>query len=356
MAVEIYRNTNIYIACPANVATGGPELLHQLGFHFINDLNIKAFMYYYDFDNNKFKSPMHPEYRFYGVPHVLELPEKQDVQENIFIVPEVLSGLQLLFKYKNIRKGIWFLSVDNYYYSKITKKYFFLLRVFNKVGKLLNKKSLFGIAPENNLKYLAVKYDYRKDSLLKLANFYMTNSYRNMYWFKELKPLYYLSEYLNIEFLNIQINISEKENIVIFNPKKGFEFTGKIIDSTQGIKFIPLINMNRIEVINMLKKAKVYIDFGNHPGKDRLPREAAILRCCVITGKRGSAAFYEDIPIPDEYKFEDKKENIPKIICKILECFGNYEKKYKDFDYYREVIKQEPQKFVEDVKKIFVKV
>jgi hypothetical protein len=114
--------------------------------------------------------------------------------------------------------------------------------------------------------------------------------------------------------------------------------------------------MTKEEIIKTLQRAKVYIDFGNHPGKDRIPREAAILGCCVITGKRGSAAFFEDVPIPDEYKFEDKEENIPKIIEKIKDCFRNFEERYKDFEYCREVIRNEPQKFVEDIKKIFVKV
>ncbi len=39
---------------------------------------------------------------------------------------------------------------------------------------------------------------------------------------------------------------------------------------------------------------------------------------------------------------------------KIKDCFENFEKRYRDFDYYRRVIKNEPQKFVEDLKKIFV--
>ena len=184
----------------------------------------------------------------------------------------------------------------------------------------------------------------------------MTNSYRGMEWFRNLQPLYYLSEYLNEEFLKTQIDLSKKENIVAYNPKKGFAFTKKIIKKAKDVKFIPLINMSRDEVIKTLQRAKVYIDFGNHPGKDRIPREAAILGCCVITGKRGSAAFFEDVSIPNEYKFKDREENIPNIIDKIKDCFENYEERYKDFEYYREVIKNEPQKFIEDLKKIFVKV
>jgi hypothetical protein len=356
MSVKVYSNTNIYIACPANFATGGPELLHQLGFHLINDLNIAAFMYYYHFDNSKFKTPVHPEYVFYNIPYILEISEKEDIEENILIVPEILSGLSLLPKYKNIRKGVWFLSVDNYYFSKITKKDFFFSRALNKFMRLLHKPPLFDIFSENNLKKLTKKYDYRNDNLLKLADFYMTNSYRGMNWFKELKPLYYLSEYLNPVFLKIQTDLSKKENIVAYNPKKGFSFTKKIISNAKDIKFVPLINMTRQQVIETLQRAKLYIDFGNHPGKDRIPREAAILGCCVITGKRGSAAFFEDVPIPDEFKFEDKEENIPKIIDKIYDCFENFEESYKNFNYYRQVIQSEPQKFIDDLKEIFVKV
>jgi len=356
LSIKISQKSKIFVACPANIATGGPESLHQLAFHLINDLDIESFMYYYDFNRNKFKSPVHPEYEIYNVPYVLEIPKEEDTQENILIVPEILSALSLLNKFQNMRKGVCFLSVDNYYFSRIMKKDFFFYRAINKIMKLLNKPPIFDIFSQKNLEKLATKYDYRNDKLLKLADFYMTNSYRGLHWFKKLKPIYYLSEYLNPDFLKTQTDLSKKENIVAYNPKKGFQFTNKIIKSAKEIKFIPLINMTREEVIKTLQKAKVYIDFGNHPGKDRIPREAAILGCCVITGKRGSAAFFEDVPIPEEYKFEDKEENIPKIIEKIKDCLENFEERYKDFDYYRQVIKNEPQKFVEDLKKIFVRV
>ena len=112
--------------------------------------------------------------------------------------------------------------------------------------------------------------------------------------------------------------------------------------------------MTRKEVIETLQRAKVYMDFGNHPGKDRLPRESAILGCCVITGKRGSARYFEDVPIPEQYKFEDKEESIPTIVERIRDCLENFEERYKDFDYFRQVIREEPKKFLEDLKKIFI--
>jgi len=363
--IKIYKNTKVYIACPANTATGGPELLHQLAYHLRKDLNIDAYMYYYfDFVFEKLISKMKNEYKaistyhIYNVPYVFNIPPEDDDPKNILIVPEGLYGLSSL---KNIRKGVWFLSVDNYYIWKYTienRIALFLYKCTNKIFKILVKKPLiiFDITSEEILKKLVEIYDYKEDKSLRLADFYLFQSYYAIEHFKELNPKYYLSDYLNKDFLETQTDLTKKENIVVYNPNKGFAFTKKIIKKAKDVKFIPLINMSRDEVIKTLQKAKVYIDFGNHPGKDRLPREAAILGCCVITGKRGSAAFFENVPIPDEYKFDDKEENIPAIVDKIKDCFKNFEKRYKDFEYYRNIIKNEPNKFLEDLKKIFVKV
>jgi hypothetical protein len=173
---------------------------------------------------------------------------------------------------------------------------------------------------------------------------------------KELRNILFLSDYLNDQFLSIKTDKGNKEDFVAYNSSKGFKFTRELIKAIPNIKFVPIKNMTRDEVIKLLQRAKVYIDFGNHPGKDRIPREAAILGCCVITGKRGGAAFYEDVSIPKEYKFDDVKKNIPAILDKIKDCFDNFEERYKDFDYYRQIIKEEPHKFIDDLRSIFVKV
>ncbi|MFN3978013.1 MAG: hypothetical protein ACK4J2_05110 [Sulfurihydrogenibium azorense] len=345
MSVKLFPETKIFVACPANFASGGPEILHQLVYHLINDLKVDAYMYYFNYDKNMFKTPVHPDYEMYNVPYVLKIDDKDDDKINILIVPEVIETLLLLPKYKKIRKGVWFLSVDYYYISKY--------RYFNKSKK---GSSFSDIYLEYKLEKLAKKYDYRNDDLLKLANFYINNSYRGMLWFKDLEPNYYLPDYyINLKFIEESVNVelSKKENIVVYNPKKGFFFTKKIIDFDKSIQFIPIENMKREEVIKTLRKAKVYIDFGFFPGPERIPKEAAMMGCCVITGKRGSAAFFEDVSIPDKYKFEDKEENIPKIVKKIKDCFENFEERYKDFDYYRQVIRNGPKRFIEDLKNIF---
>ena len=70
------------------------------------------------------------------------------------------------------------------------------------------------------------------------------------------------------------------------------------------MQFIRLENMNPQQLCDALDKSMIYIDFGNHPGKDRIPREACCRNCIVMTSKLGSANNSYDVPIPDEYKFD----------------------------------------------------
>jgi hypothetical protein len=100
---------------------------------------------------------------------------------------------------------------------------------------------------------------------------------------------------------------------------------------------------------------KVYIDFGTHPGRDKIPREAVINGCCIIVGRRGSARFYEDIPINKEYKFEIEGLDYTKVIKKIHECFKEYKKKIKDFEFYKKEVVKDEKKFEENIKDIFRK-
>ncbi len=87
-----------------------------------------------------------------------------------------------------------------------------------------------------------------------------------------------------------------------------------------------------------------------------MPREACIICCCMIIGKTGSAAYDEDMPIPEKYRFEKSKDQVSNIIERIVDCLTHYEELIDDFKPYRETLYREEEKFIEDIKKIFVKV
>lgn len=326
--LKIEKNTKIYVACPANVATGGPELLHQLVYE-LNKLGLKSFMYYYY--KKKEISPIHEAYIKYKNPFVDEIEDNKD---NVIITPERNTGI--IYHYKDIQKVIWWLSVDNYYKlfegkNPVKKLLKVILYKFN-----ILKAYQFG-RNENIIHF--VQSEYAKQHLLE----------------KGISSIYFLGDYLDGVFIRNQLETigNNRKNIVVFNPKKGIEFTKKIIKHGQKIKFIPIENMTTNKVAKLLSTAKIYIDFGNHPGKDRIPREAAISNCCVITNKRGSAKYYKDVPIPDEFKFDDRDDNIYKIINKIHDSFSNYEDNVEKFEEYREIIKSEQDNFIADIKDIF---
>ncbi len=102
-------------------------------------------------------------------------------------------------------------------------------------------------------------------------------------------------------------------------------------------------------MVFVMQASKLYIDFGDHPGKDRIPREAVSCGCLLLTNKRGSAAFHEDIPIDEKYKVDEPfdYERISETVKSMLE---NYAQNFSDFEEYRNFIKSEKVFFEEDVK------
>ena len=75
---------------------------------------------------------------------------------------------------------------------------------------------------------------------------------------KNIKKIYYLSDYLNKDFLeqNLDNDFNERKDVVVYNPRKGFEFTEKLIKLGSYLEWKPIINMKPNEVINLLKNQR----------------------------------------------------------------------------------------------------
>ena len=316
---------NIYITAPAHASSGGPEDLHLLCYHMRKDFGLNSYMYYYGYKDD---NPVSEPYRVYQNPYVFEV---EDNPEDILVVPEVSSGISEIVRYKKIKKFVWWLSVDNFYKTTFYNN-------SDLIDIFYNRFPLKDYEPFKSVKlHLAQSY-YAFDHLKR----------------KGIFNIAYLSDYIVYQKKDFNEIISRKKNKVCYNPAKGYVFSSKIIEKAKDIEFIPLQNMTRREVFRTLEDSKVYIDFGEFPGKDKIPREAALCGCCVIIGKRGSANFKEDFPIDDEFRFEYSYDNIEKIIDKIKYIFKNYEQEFKKFKNYVKVIESEKNCFISDIKKIFV--
>jgi hypothetical protein len=120
------------------------------------------------------------------------------------------------------------------------------------------------------------------------------------------------------------------------------------------IRVIAVEKMSRDDVVNTLGRAKLYIDFGDHPGKDRLPREAAALGCCVLVNRRGSAANDQDIPIPAAYKVDDTRANFETSAARmIVDICARFSDHAANFDSYRAGIASEPTVFAAEIDRVF---
>ncbi|MEC4049899.1 hypothetical protein OX284_010705 [Flavobacterium sp. SUN046] len=335
--ISITDTTIIYILCPANFATGGPEALHQLGAQLLlNDY--KVYMYYHDFNNKEHDTPVHKNYVNYNMPYVLEV---QNAPENVIIFPETFCLLLWDKKYSKLQKVIWWLSVTNFIISyENAKKYF-------------EKKSFYAIK-----KYFK---DYPIPSMDRVKNtkcFHIAHSYFSIDYLKKnnVPVLCQVSDYMNDRFLSGDDFRIQKENLIIYNPIKNGPFLEKIKERTADLKWIALDrSLSPSEVLEYMKKAKVYIDFGFHPGKEKMPRESCLMDCCLIIGKDGSAQFKEDMPILDQYHFEKEDSNIDAIVAKVRDCLTNYEQNIENFSNYKQVLLKEKEVFAQAVSNLFKK-
>lgn len=329
-------NKIIYVMLPAGFKSGGPELGHQLVSYFC-ELGYDARAAYIDVIENI--CPVHDAFKKY----VKKWEKFEDIIDNenvVIIFPETYTRFAV--KFTKAKKVIWWMSVDNY-------KTYSNFKSFAKATGFLRAMSWL------------IKGRIRNGNKgIKIADLHLYQSEYARLFLEDQGITNYLplSDYINDIYFHK--NISIKEDYVLYNPKKGYAFTKTIIESSQDLMWIPIENMTNEEVFQLLNQSKVYIDFGNHPGKDRFPREAAMSGCCILTGKQGAAGNAIDVPIFDEYKFEDNPKNIPLIISKIKECIQNYDERIMDFIQYKskiinekEIFKQEASKFLSYIEENF---
>lgn len=327
--ITINPEAVVYVACPGNFATGGTELMHQLAYKLCRN-KVRSKLYYYSYKN--YKNPTPPEYDIYNPVYTYTV---EDNERNVLIVPEIKAGL--LFNYHAIRPVIWWLSVDNY----LKNTYCRHASWPQKMRLLLQKNRFFIDRRPGKKIYHLYQSEYARQFLL-----------RNNLNENEMYPL---SDYLNPVFIQ-QAQKNKKgtrKNIILYNPKKGYSFTKKIMSYAPELTWIPLENIKSHQIAELCSESKLYVDFGGHPGKDRLPREAAINKCIILTSKNGSAAYYDDIPIPDQYKFDTNVDNIPKIVSVIKNILSDYDKFIGDFIHYRDDIVRQESIFEENIARIF---
>jgi len=292
------KKTKVYINIPSQAIAGGVESLFQLA-DAINNVGGESIVLW----DIQHSSPIPTKYQHYNIQHSLRV---DDTPNNWVIYPEVWT--EKLGTYKNMKKAIWWLSVDNNH----------------------NKFNEFS---DSSITHFYQSF-YALDFLQKNG-------------VEKYLPLF---DYIHAKYTDENYVVSSKRNIVCYNPIKGIEITNQIKALNPDIEFVPIVRMEEPQIVDLLKSSKVYIDFGHHPGRDRIPRESAILGNCVITNTKGSAGFYNDIPTSGKYK----SSNVKEIGSIIRNCFDNFDSIIDDFSLYRSSIKNQKEQLYNLTKQYFL--
>ncbi len=311
--------------------TAGPEAIHQLA-HDLIRLGHNAAVVYFPFAE-EFKTPA--PYIQYQVP----VAKYRDIEGELFIFPEIVTTYAL--KIKRAKAAIWWMSVNNYTCVRYGYVWRDKLRYLKNVAKGL--RPIRGLQALCHLKHFAQSH-YALDFLK--ANGIVGQL------LSDPIPIYTSASYL--QSLPEKCAKTIRSNTILYNLHKGKKVVQLLIAQFPHWNFFPLVGFNREQLANHFLGAKLYIDFGHHPGKDRLPREAAIHGCCVITGFHGSASNSLDLNIPKAYKIDPQSNSFFDTFKKRVDIiFADFEECSAEFSDYRYTISQEQIDFDHQITQIF---
>ena len=324
----------IYLVCPPNVQTGGPEAMHQLCDKInAKETNVSSFMLYVEDRGGRAHFVKHAKslaaYSIYPNLKVCASLEDADTESCLIIWPECWTNLIDALQTGEHQKAIWWLSVNN------------------NNGKFQEwcRRDILHLYQSEYAKCHIIKNLEKTASQINDVEAFIT---------KQVLPMTeYIPQRHGCQFKGLPL-----EHEILYNPLKGIHYTDEIRRRGESkFLFTPIGGKKRLsplEVTKLLSQAKVYIDFGPHPGMDRLPREAAIANCIVITNKEGAAFHDEDVPIPADYKIGTfDVERIHKLLKDSVE---NYKEKTKEFDSYRNWISSQETKMETCVERLITSV
>lgn len=318
----------VVIMCPVMV-TGGPENLSQL-YAELKKLGLETYFYWMSdvfaikkrYQDGTWylckdeKNTMNSAYvETYGV-NSLERDIPLD-DKTLVIVSEPLADMIALFE--NARTAIAWLSIGNFR-GKDTE----LLQYFIFNGKLRDVQCIhFSQSPWIQKKLQS----WGVESFL-------------------------LGDYINKAYLSE--SAAEKiNNSVAFFPRKAKRLGEAFVAQYNNFNYIRLQNLDKSGMIKALDSAKIYIDFGDFPGRDRVPREALLRNCVIFIRNVACATDFDSFPIDDYFRFSDKDVVDGTLYKKVCETLANYENMKKMQDFMRQQVLEEPALFEKNVKDFF---
>ncbi len=280
----------IFVLYPRGAQTGGPEALHQI----VDALRRQG----HDASLVPLKStagvPRASAYERYDAPE----SELIDDPANAVIVPEGM--LEHLPQVRRAQRICWWLSIDN--------SAPFLPRQEARDRRFTRSIG----APHADWSPNAASFTYRRmvarrpwRSLLESSLHLAQSAYARAYLLSSLGvSAAVVSDYLPLErpAPGALAPAGTRGRSIAYNPRKAPWVPELLGPRISDVDWRPLAGLTSTGVADLLSRTAVYFDPGFHPGRDRMPREAAVHGAVTVVARRGSGAFWDDVPIPWEHK------------------------------------------------------
>jgi hypothetical protein len=217
------------------------------------------------------------------------LPGEQVPGVDVVIAPEI--SLSQLCAVRGPLRVLWWLSVDNAYWCRRRDQLYDQLgpRLLDRVDAVARRRT-----------YAKLREPAQRDILHAAQSEFARSHVRAVIGTEPLILTDYLTD---LPALTTPVEPGSRDRRVAYNPAKGLPATQRVIRELDGaVDFVPIKGLTHAGTIQLLRRSLVYLDLGSHPGRDRLPREAALAGCIVLVGLRGAAVNGIDMPIPGDYK------------------------------------------------------
>jgi hypothetical protein len=329
----------IFVLYHKGLRTGGPEALHQL-VDMLRELGQDAYLvpHPHTVHNDRVE-----QYNVYDAP---EAPEIIDAPENVVVYPETyvyeMSGVKLA------RRMCWWLSIDNSLTFMAERMWY--RSTATRLEKARQVAIPFARMWKNRVNPGMLRRDRDVVHLVQSSYAWAFVATR----FDVVPSL--VSDYTpNAEFQGT-VEVPRNRHLVTYNPAKGGDIIEAVkAQSPSSIEWRPIAGMTRAEVVATLQGCGVYLDLGHHPGKDRMPREAALSGALSVVARRGSGAFYADVPVPWEHKITPGDDEVMTAAAMLPELINNFDAEVAKQDSYRATILNERSRFKSEVEDVFVK-
>ena len=322
------RPLDLLVVAPGDFETGGPECIHQL-VDSINRQGGSARVLYWP-PRPDWTTP--PPYRHYDTP--IATFNAVTTASHV-LLPEIYT--HIAGEFRGSQLGLWWLSVDNFLWHGAFPPRTVRRRLRRIAAERLHTRlSRLWLRP-----------------YLRRIDFHLTQSeYASEFLAKRGITSTYIGDHTVVS-VSASPTTDMRSGGILTNGNKGVALRERFEELNPHLEIRALRGLSSSEVADAMCSADVYIDFGDHPGKDRMPREAALRGCIVATHRAGAAVNPIDVPIPNQFKFDGTDADLRRIGAVLTDVLSDPAPAAQAQAPYREVLAVERETFDRAVASFF---